>query len=305
MKNAIEVSHFTKKYGDFTAVDDISFEVKEGELFAFLGPNGAGKSTTINTLCTLIEKTAGEISLNGFKLGAFDTDIRKSIGVVFQGNVLDDVLTAEENLLSRATFYNMTASKARERVGYLAKRLSMESFLKTRYGKLSGGQRRKCDVARALLAQPKILFLDEPTTGLDPQSRIELWETIEEIRKADKMTIFLTTHYMEETENAERVAIIDKGKIMCIDTPQALKSCYSNDVLKLVVKPEMNAQLEKMLGEHKFELRADTYTINLKNGIEAIDFLPALKPFISSFELKKGNMDSVFLNVVGRSFSNE
>ena len=289
-----------KRYGksNTNAVDGISFDVFAGELFCLLGVNGAGKSTTINIICTLIEKTGGNITLNGLTLGKDDNAIRRSIGVVFQGNVLDNVLTAKENILSRAAFYGLGKQDAKKRLAYFAERLSMTSFLDRRYEKLSGGQRRKCDIARALLAEPKILFLDEPTTGLDPQSRIELWETIEDIRRESQMTVFLTTHYMEETERADRVAIMDYGKILCIDTPQRLKTEFSSDVLRLVVKPGCNAEIERHL--QTYDLVADTYTVKLKNGIDAIDFLPQVKPYLDSFELEKGNMDSVFLNVVGR-----
>jgi len=302
MEQAIlRIDHLVKRYGTAStnAVDDINFEVFPGELFCLLGVNGAGKSTTINIICTLIAKTSGNITLNGLSLGKDDDAIRQSIGVVFQGNVLDAVLTAEENILSRAAFYGLNKAQAKKRLSYLAERLSMTSFLDRKYTKLSGGQRRKCDIARALLAEPKILFLDEPTTGLDPQSRIELWETIEEIRKESQMTVFLTTHYMEETENADRVAIMDQGKILCIDTPQRLKTEHSTDVLRLVVKPGCNAELEQHL--QNYDLIADTYLIKLKNGIDAIDLLPEVKPYLDSFEMEKGNMDSVFLNVVGRA----
>lgn len=300
MSAILKINNLVKQYNSLSvkAVDGISFEVYEGELFCLLGVNGAGKSTTINIICTLLEKTSGDVGLNGYTLDHDDNAIRQSIGVVFQGNVLDSVLTVEENILSRAAFYGLDNAQAKKRLAYLAERLSMTSFLNRRYERLSGGQRRKCDIARALLAEPKVLFLDEPTTGLDPQSRIELWETIEDIRKTDKMTVFLTTHYMEETENADRVAIIDSGKILCIDTPQRLKTEYSSDTLRLVVKNGCNAELEQHLSD--FELVADTYIVKMKNGIDAIDFLPKVKPFLDSFEMEKGNMDNVFLNVVGR-----
>jgi len=301
MGNAIlNIKNLIKRYGSskVNAVNDISFDVYAGELFCLLGVNGAGKSTTINIICTLIEKTAGEITLNGFCLGKSDNDIRQSIGVVFQGNVLDGVLTAGENILSRAAFYGFDKAQAKKRLDELTERLSMKNFIGQRYDKLSGGQRRKCDIARALLAKPKILFLDEPTTGLDPQSRIELWETIEDIRNNDKMTVFLTTHYMEETENADRVAIIDGGRVLCIDSPQRLKTEYSTDILRLIVKKGCNAELEHHL--KSFEIVADTYIVKMKNGIDSIDFLPQVKPYLDSFEMEKGNMDSVFLNVVGR-----
>ena len=297
----LRINNLVKRYGvsKINAVDGIDFEVYPGELFCLLGVNGAGKSTTINIICTLSQKTSGNVFLGDLALGKDDDAIRRSIGVVFQGSVLDAVLTVEENILSRAAFYGLNGYEAKMRLKYLSDRLSMKGFLNRRYAKLSGGQKRKCDIARALLANPKILFLDEPTTGLDPQSRIELWETITDIRKESKMTVFLTTHYMEETENADRVAIMDNGKVLVIDTPQRLKTEYSTDVLRLVVKEGCNEDLEQHLDD--FELIADTYIVKFKNGIDAINFLPNVEPYLDSFEMEKGNMDSVFLNVVGRS----
>ena len=298
------MENLVKRYatGSKNAVDGISFEVRAGELFCFLGVNGAGKSTTINIICTLVEKTSGEVHLSGFTLGKNDNEIRGSIGVVFQQSVLDDVLTVEENILLRAAFYGFDRGKAKKQLGEVAERLSMTGFLNQKYEKLSGGQRRKSDIARALMAEPKILFLDEPTTGLDPKSRIELWETIEDIRKESKMTVFLTTHYMEETDHADRVAIIDRGKIIAMDTPQRLKTEFSTDTLKLVVKEGRHSEMEKILnGRKPYRLVADTYHLNMKNGLDAIDFLPEVKPYLDSFEMEKGNMDSVFLNVVGRT----
>jgi len=299
-KAVLSIENLVKRYtgSEVNAVDDVSFEVFAGELFCLLGVNGAGKSTTINIICTLIGKTSGSVILNGLTLGRDDEAIRRSIGVVFQGNVLDGVLTAGENILSRAAFYGYNKTEAAERLENLARRLSMTSFIGRRYDRLSGGQRRKCDIARALLAEPKILFLDEPTTGLDPQSRIELWETIDDIRKNENMTVFLTTHYMEETDTADRVAIIDNGKVLCIDSPQRLKTEHSSDILRLVVKNGANAELERFLND--FDLVADTYIVKLKNGVDAIDLLSTLKPYLDSFEMQKGNMDNVFLNVVGR-----
>jgi len=279
----------------------------EGELFALLGVNGAGKSTTINMICTLLKKTSGDVWVCGNELGRNDDKIRKSIGVVFQGNMLDNMLTAEENLMSRASFYGISGADAKKRVKYIAEKLSMTSFLKSKYEKLSGGQRRKCDIARALISNPKILFLDEPTTGLDPQSRIDLWKTVDEIRTQDKMTVFLTTHYMEEAEKTDRAAIIDNGKILCLDTPQKLKSEYSNDTLRLVVKSGCDDALTSFLKNEKLEYihTADTYSLTVNNSDRSIDLLSDLKQSIESFELVKGNMDSVFLNVVGRAFANE
>jgi multidrug/hemolysin transport system ATP-binding protein len=301
----LQVNQLVKQYSNTAtnAVDGIDFQVYSGELFCLLGVNGAGKSTTINMICTLLEKTSGSVRLNNLTLGKDDHEIRQSIGVVFQGNILDDVLSAGENIISRGAFYGLDKDSAKKRLDYLAKRLSMTEFLDSRYGRLSGGQRRKCDIARALIGKPEILFLDEPTTGLDPQSRIELWDTIEEIRRESQMTVFLTTHYMEETEHSDRVAIMDHGKILVMDTPQRLKTKYSTDILRLVVRSGCQDGLEKHLKEYNkdYQQVADTYIVKMKNGIEAIDFLPKVKPYLDSFEMEKGNMDNVFLNVVGRS----
>ena len=300
MSTVLQINNLTKQYGASArpAVDGISFSVTEGELFCLLGVNGAGKSTTINILCTLLKKTTGEVTVCGHALGREDEAIRRSIGAVFQSNVLDDVLTVEENLLCRAAFYGLSRTQAKERIQALAQRLTMTEFLGRRYGKLSGGQRRKGDIARALLAEPKILFLDEPTTGLDPQSRLDLWNTIDTIRKTEKMTVFLTTHYMEETESADRIAIIDGGKILCLDTPQRLKSAHSSDILRLIPKAGCEAAMEKHLAD--YERVADTYILKLANGVEAIGLLGEIQPYLDSFELEKGSMDHVFLNVVGR-----
>ena len=298
----IKVENLSKTYSKakVAAVDKISFEVFEGEFFCLLGVNGAGKSTTINIICTLLEKTSGNVEIDGYILGAGKDEfaIKRRIGVVFQGNVLDDMLSVHENLFSRAAFYGLERASAKIRIEALIEELNMKDFVKKRYGKLSGGQRRKCDIARALLAEPKILFLDEPTTGLDPQSRIDLWRVIENLRKKDKMTVFLTTHYMEETDDADRVAIMDKGNILCIDTPQRLKSIYSTNILRLTPKDGQEKEIEKMLGN--FERVADSYDVKIPENIDAINLLEKLKPYLDSFEMKKGNMDSVFLTVVGR-----
>ncbi|MDP4121033.1 MAG: ABC transporter ATP-binding protein [Bacillota bacterium] len=303
----LKVSNLCFSYSDKPILKNISFNVKEGELFALLGVNGAGKSTTINIICTLIDKKSGEVFVNGYSLGKENDNIRKSLGVVFQGNVLDNMLTAEENLLCRASFYGLSQPKAKKRISDLAKNLSMESFLNQHYGELSGGQRRKCDIARALITEPRILILDEPTTGLDPQSRIDLWDTIEQIRKSEKMTVLLTTHYMEEASNADKIAIIDNGEMLCCDTPQSLKTHYSLDTVKLIPKRNEFEKIENFLksGNISFTFNVDTFFVNMENGLNAIDFIAKNKENLDSVEILKGNMDNVFLNVVGRRFENE
>lgn len=215
----IEVKDLTKKYKEHTAVDGISFDVEEGELYAFLGENGAGKSTTINMLTTVLQKTSGRAVIAGHELGKEDDEIRKVNGIVFQNSVLDKKLTVRENLITRGSYYGLTKKQVEQRLEPFSERFEMKDIWNRRYDKLSGGQRRRVDIMRALINEPKILFLDEPTTGLDPKSRRLVWDYINFLRKEHGLTIFLTTHYMEETRDADRVLILDKGKIVTMGTP--------------------------------------------------------------------------------------
>lgn len=233
MNHIIEVNHLVKNYGAVQAVKDISFYVEEGGLFAFLGPNGAGKSTTINTICTFLKPDGGSVTVDGFQLGREDGRIRENIGIVFQNSLLDDLLTVEENLLTRGSFYNLKGEALKEAVRSAAKATELMGFLKRPYGKLSGGQRRRADIARALLHTPRILFLDEPTTGLDPQSRRSIWNTIKKLQAEQGMTVFLTTHYMEEAEDADYCIVVDDGKIAAKGTPVDLKRRYAKDRMQI------------------------------------------------------------------------
>ena len=309
MKEVIKISNLTKVYNSnkVSAVDNISFNVHENEFFAFLGVNGAGKSTTINILCTLIKKTKGTIEICGYNIENDVDKIKDNIGVVFQNGLLDKELSVYDNLFFRGSLYGINKKDLKEKINFLSKKLSMEKFINQSYGELSGGQKRKSDIARALLTNPKILFLDEPTTGLDPKSRKDLWNVINNVRKEFKTTIFLTTHYMEEVNNADRVAIIDNGKILCIDTPENLKAKYSNDIVKITIKVSDKELLEDKLIKEKieYEYLVDTFIITVKNSISLIDFISENKKHISSIEMRKGDMDSVFLNIVGRFFENE
>lgn len=312
-ESIISIRNLTKQYNttQTKAVDGISFEINKGELFAFLGVNGAGKSTTINILCTLLAKSGGEVSVCGFDLDRQTDKVKKNIGVVFQNGVLDEKLSVSDNLMFRGALFGLDKKTLKKRIHHLAERLTMTEFLKRPYGKLSGGQKRKCDIARALITHPKILFLDEPTTGLDPQSRVDLWHVIRDIRDTYHTTIFLTTHYMEEVNGADRVAIMDKGRILCIDTPESLKSKYSYDTVKLTVNKASDQskagqkekeKIENTLKEQhiEYEYCVDTFILKTQNGLDYIDLLAVLKPLLSSVEIIKGDMDSVFLNVVGR-----
>lgn len=305
--NVIEIKNLVKQYktAKVNAVDGISFNVQEGELFAFLGVNGAGKSTTINILSTLLEKTSGEVTVCGYDLNKEAEKVKNSIGIVFQDSVLDDKLTVYDNLLLRGALFNINKATLIKRINNLVDRLNMEDFLKRPYENLSGGQKRKCDIARALISNPKILFLDEPTTGLDPQSRKDMWKVIKDIRTTFHTTVFLTTHYMEEVNDADRVAIIDQGKLLCLDTPEQLKSKYSYDTVKLTVTKENFEPVKQQLAHLDFNFAVDTFTLHTKNGLDLINLINQLKPLLASVEIIKGDMDSVFLNVVKKEDHHE
>lgn len=300
--NIIEVKNFTKKYGDFTAVDDITFEVEKGSLFSFLGPNGAGKSTTINTICTLYKKNGGTIKIADLELGKDDDAIRSKIGVVFQESILDDLLTVRENIKLRAGFYGIKGEAFKKKLESIAKVIKVDEFLDKKYGTLSGGQKRRADIARALINEPEILFLDEPTTGLDPQTRINVWDTLKDLQKEKGITIFLTTHYMEEAAQSDKVVVIDHGKVIANDTPDNLRLKYSSDLLKLI--PKDREKLIKILKvEHT--IKNDTFMIPIKNSIEALNILNSVSDNIEGFEVIRGNMDDVFVNLTGKEIRGE
>lgn len=233
MNDVITIENLNKSFGEIKAVQNLSFNVKQGELFAFLGVNGAGKSTTINIMCGQLQKDGGTVTIDGKDIEEKSDEIKRDIGVVFQNSVLDSALSVYDNLESRAALYDITGKEFQTRLNELAKLLDFENLLKRPVGKLSGGQRRRIDVARGLFHKPKILILDEPTTGLDPQTRKTLWSVIYELRKKDNMTVFLTTHYMEEAAEADYVVIINEGKIAAKGTPLALKNAYVGDYITL------------------------------------------------------------------------
>ncbi len=294
----IEVNRLNKRYGTVEAVNNISFSVEENSFFALLGPNGAGKSTTINILSSLLDFNTGEVNIGGHKLGQEDNEIRKIIGVVFQGSMLDNLLTVKENLHVRAAFYGISSHETDKRVEQINELLEIKPFYTMKYGNLSGGQKRKADIARALLNWPRILILDEPTTGLDPKSRRDIWELIHRLRLEKNITIFLTTHYMQEVQDANRVVIIDKGSIVAEGSSDELRSKYSHDRLKVA----MNSDLENLLKieNRKYYLMNDTINIVLEDSFEGINLVNKYREYISSFEILKGNMDDVFLNITGR-----
>lgn len=300
MHKVISIKNLTKNFGDIKAVDDISFEVEEGSLFAFLGLNGAGKSTTINIISTLLKKDGGQVKIMDFDLDSQAKEIRKNIGIIFQGSILDSTLSVKDNLSIRASFYGFSGQKWKDRLKELDKLLGLEDILSRPYGKLSGGQRRRVDIARGLINSPKILILDEPTTGLDPMTRKTVWEVIEKIRKEEKMTVFLTTHYMEEANNADDVIILDGGKIVAQGSPVQLKNKYSRDYL-IVYSPQ-NIKMDRAFDGLDYEYDG-AYRIKLTGSTHAKELLKKHDDIIEDFEVVKGDMDDVFLNVTGKKLS--
>ena len=307
MENIIEVEHLKKNYGQVRAVDDISFSVKKGELFGFLGINGAGKSTTINMLCTLFKPTEGEARVCGYSILREQEAIRKRIGIVYQSNCLDDRLTIKENLIVRGSLYESNGRKIKERIEQAAEELSLKELLNRPFGKLSGGQKRKCEIARALLNTPEILFLDEPTTGLDPATRKNVWESIGRLQKDRNMTVFLTTHYMEEAAKATHIAIMDKGKLKEYGTPFSLKESFAKDRLFLIPKGEKKETLCRYLKEtgKSFGNKEERFVISLKATLEAVDLLKEVTEWIEGFEVIQGTLDDVFLNITSRNMEEE
>lgn len=300
MNKIIEVTNLSKSYGNVHALKGLNFYVECGKLFAFLGPNGAGKSTTIDILCTFLKPDGGTAVIDGNVIGKDDDAIRQSIGVVFQDGMLDDLLTVWQNLYIRGGFYGLEANALKSRIDEVARTMGITDILKRPYGKLSGGQKRRCDIARALLNKPRILFLDEPTTGLDPQTRKSVWDTIKILQKEDGMTIFLTTHYMEEADGADFVIIIDDGNIAAKGTPSGLKETYSTDRLILAC-----TDLERVAGMLnarglKFTLRSDRVVVSVSSTLEALPVLEQVKEYISSFEVRTGDMDDTFIAVTGK-----
>ena len=299
MKNIIEINHLFKSFGEVKAVQDLSFRVKEGELFAFLGVNGAGKSTTINIMCAQLAKDNGEIIIDGYDLDKDADGIKRELGVVFQSSVLDSALSVYDNLQSRAALYGIIGDEFKERIEELSSLLEFKELYKRPVGKLSGGQRRRIDIARALLHKPKILILDEPTTGLDPQTRKTLWNVISQLRKNENMTVFLTTHYMEEAAEADYVVIIDSGKISAEGTPLELKNTYTGDFVTIYGIDEAAV---KSFG-YEYEKIRDAYRIAVPNTKAATELIVKYPELFIDYEITKGKMDDVFLSVTGKKLT--
>ncbi len=299
---AVKIEHLVKTYGEKKAVNDISFVVEKGSLFAFLGINGAGKSTTINIMCSILDKDSGKIYVNGYDLDDDPFAIKNDIGIVFQTSVLDKELTVLQNLQIRTSFYSLSKEEKKKNIQDIIELLELQPILKQGVSTLSGGQLRRVDIARAMVHRPKLLILDEPTTGLDPKTRLNVWAMIDKIRKETGMTVFLTTHYLEEAEKATDVVIMDKGCIIAHGTPNQLKNAYSSDNLYGYMEqiPEFNAKLVSGGYNFSYDNERGAYKISLKDTASAKKLLSEFDGYLKDIELVKGNMDDVFLNVTGK-----
>ncbi len=292
----IEIKNLNKRFGDIKAVSDLTFSVRRGELFAFLGENGAGKSTTISIICGQLTPDSGEVNIGGEDIRKNARKISERLGVVFQSSVLDMPLTVRENLKSRAALYGICGEKFKKRLNELTELLDLGELLPRTVGKLSGGQRRRVDIARALLGKPEILVLDEPTTGLDPQTRKMIWDTVASLRERDGLTVFLTTHYMEEAAEADYVVILDGGKIAAEGTPLELKNRFTGDFITLYNAKEDDV---KGLG-FDYTATKDGFRISVPSTAEATRLIVANPSLFTDYEIVKGKMDDVFLSVTSK-----
>ena len=296
----IEIKNLRKTFKDVKAVDDLSFRVEKGELFAFLGVNGAGKSTTINIISGILTKDSGEVIVCGEDIDRNPDVIKSKIGIVFQGSVLDKRLSAYDNLKSRASLYGIFGADFNKRLGELDALLGLKDILKRPLNKLSGGQKRRVDIARALIHNPELLILDEPTTGLDPQTRQTVWNVIEQLRKEHGLTVFLTTHYMEEAAVADYVVILDGGKKVAEGTPHDLKTQFATDFIRFYAHLD---KAEKVFAELGYAVKRerDFVEVEIENTAKVVELMKGNKDLFQDFEVLKGNMDVVFLKVTGKS----
>lgn len=292
----LDVKDLDKSFGDVHAVNSISFKVKKGELFAFLGVNGAGKSTTISIICGLLKKDKGTVLVDGSDIDYGLDKVSKTLGVVFQNSALDKPMSVKDNLRSRAALYGIYGKEFKNRLDELATMLDFKKLLNRKVGKLSGGQRRKIDIARALIHKPKILILDEPTTGLDPQTRKIIWNVMDDLREKENMTIFLTTHYMEEASDADYVVILDRGQIVARGTPVELKNEYTGDFITLYGVDEEEVNKLNL----PYEKIQNSYRIEVEDTSKATKLILNNPSLFKDYEIQKGKMDDVFLSVTGK-----
>lgn len=301
MDDIIKINNLRRCFKDIVAVNDLSFKVKKGEFFAFLGINGAGKSTTISIMCGELKRDGGSVEIDGKNIDDDMLEIRRKLGVVYQNNVLDKALTVYDNLKFRASLYGIYGVEFNKRLDLMASMLDFKDLYKRCYAKLSGGQKRRVDIARALIHKPEILILDEPTTGLDPQTRKLVWKVINKLRIEEKLTVFLTTHYMEEVNYADYIVMLNKGNIVACGTPIELKNKYTGDFIILYNVSENNI---KCLGM-PYKKVSSGFKIEVKNTLEATKLILAHPDIFNDYEIIKGNMDDVFLNATGLKLGGE
>ena len=302
MDNIIEIIDLHKSYGNVKAVDGISFNVKRGSLFAFLGLNGAGKSTTINIICSIIKKDSGMVKVDGLDIDSNVEDIKKITGIVFQQSVLDERLSVKDNLKCRAALYGITGEKFRSTFDFVTNVLSLEDIISRPYGKLSGGQKRRVDIARGLLNEPKLLILDEPTTGLDPQTRKSVWSVLDKLRSERDMTVFLTTHYMEEAGGADDVIILDSGLVAASGTPVELKNRYSGTYIKIYSEGEgIESKVRALFPQAEYV--NNCYRVKISSSEDIKKWVNSCPKDMEDYEIIKGDMDDVFLNVTGMTLA--
>ena len=294
---AIEIQELTKTYGTFTAVDHISFSAEKGQLIGFLGVNGAGKSTTINMMSTLLTPTSGSIKICGHDVRTDSRIVREKIGIVYQNNVLDELLTVRENLICHGVIHGTSRKQAEEHLHTLSSLFSLDDLLKKKYRTLSGGQKRRCEIAAALMHTPELLILDEPTTGLDPAARQEVWRMIAQLQEQTEMTVFLTTHYMEEAAIADKIIILSKGQIIAEGQPHELKERYASDRLKLYCSDAQRSAIMQKLVQRDFTQENYGFCIRMQSTKEALPLLRDLDAAYESFEVVQGTLDDVFLDV--------
>lgn len=295
--NAISVHDLRKSYGDFEAVKGISFDVPDGSFFAFLGPNGAGKSTTISVICSLLPPDSGEVTVFGKEVS--DPSVKREIGVVFQDPMMDGRLTVRENLSIRGGMYGLTDNALEETVDRALDISGSDGFSDRRYGSLSGGQRRRADIARALVHGPRLLLLDEPTAGLDPQTRKRIWDTVTDLNEHEGLTVLLTTHYMEEAADADDVVVINRGRVVAHGTPEHLKETYCSDMLTVAATdPEGVRGVLESMGLGYSESRG-VFEVPLASTLDAVGVLGRLEGMMSSFEVRTGTLDDAFIRITG------
>jgi ABC-2 type transport system ATP-binding protein len=303
MESIIEVNDLTKTYKKTDAVKHITFDVKEGEIFGFLGPNGAGKSTTINMICTMLAPTDGTISINGFDVKKQKDKVRESIGIIFQENTLDEKLTANENLMLHCRFYKVPKEKREERIREVLEIVDLVKERRQRVETFSGGMKRRLEIARGLLHYPKVLFLDEPTVGLDPQTRAHLWEYILKLKEKEGITMFLTTHYLDEAEISDRVAIMDQGEIIAMDTPAALKDQLGGDIIELSTEnnDKALAEIREKIDGAEVSMEEDTIHVKVASSDAFIStFIKTLTIPVTKLNIRKPTLNDVFLAFTGR-----